>query len=99
MKTERLIGLVRKNLPTIIKSIVHAQDVGQGQPGVRKLDLAVDFVNARIDIPLLPESVERHIIRAVITGVVELAKLLWGDDTWFDRLQELVSAIDFPPEG
>lgn len=99
MKTEKLIALVRKNLPTILKSIAHAQDVGQGQPGIRKLDLAVEFVNARIDIPLLPESIERSIIRGVITGVVELAKLLWGEDDWFKSLLGLARLQDAPDEG
>ena len=73
-------------MTAIVGAVKQAQNDLDGSPGSKKLDYAVDQLNALIDIPLLPEHLEELILKTAITIVVELAKTIWGDKGWFVQL-------------
>lgn len=81
---------IRNTLPQAVESILHAQKAAEVEGGPRtgaeKLEVAVGWLNAVVDIPLLPEWVEELIFKALITSLVEVAKHLWGERKWFDQL-------------
>jgi hypothetical protein len=82
--------LIAKNLPAILKAVKHAEANGEGKTGAQKLDMAVDFLNGLIDIPVVPEAVEAMILKAALTTVVEMAKSLWGKSDWFKQLSAYI---------
>ena len=40
----------------------------------RLIDTLVNFLNAKIDIPWMPETVEEQMLRPIVTAVLQLAK-------------------------
>lgn len=87
-----IIKTVRGNLPDIIDAIKQAQSDLADKTGAEKLDYAAKILNAKIDIPFLPEAVEGIVIKAALTVTVEILKHLHGDKRWFVALEEMLAA-------
>ena len=87
-RNQRLGRFVKKNLGNIVNAITTAQASG-ATSGASKLDKAVDWINDKVDIPYLPEYLEEQIFKVAISTVVELAKAIWGDEDWFEKLQDV----------
>lgn len=86
-KNKGIAKFVKKQLPTIVKAISYAQK--GGGTGADKLDSAARWLADQVDIPLLPEYLERELFKVALSVVVELAKHVWGDREWFEKLTEL----------
>lgn len=89
---EGLKALVRTNLKHFVRGIEEASqlkgtDADPPITGADRLDRAVEIVNGLIDIPWLPEGIEELLFKAILTGIVEIAKHLFGEAEWLDRLK------------
>lgn len=82
---DQLGNFIRVHLPKFQQAIKQAETEGdQSEPqmtGALKLERACDLVNDLIDIPLMPESIEELLFKAVITAIVETWNRTLGK-TW-----------------
>ena len=88
-RNKGIAKFIRSNLPKLVAAISYAQTSGNAS-GAEKLESAANWLNEKIDIPLLPEYVEKQIFKVALTTVVELAKSIWGDSEWFEKLIDIV---------
>jgi len=86
-QNRKLAKFIRGNLPLIVQAIkaVHTDQTD----GYAKLDRASLWLANRVDIPLIPEWLERELFKVAICTIVELARSIYGDDAWFGHLTEL----------
>jgi hypothetical protein len=83
-KNKGIAKFVKAQLPTFVQAIAYAQQGGGS--GADKLDSASRWLADKVDIPLLPEYLERELFKVALSVVVELAKSTWGDREWFEKL-------------
>jgi len=72
-------------IPDVI-CVVEATGTDEDLKGADKKELAVAILNALVDIPFLPESVEAMLIGWAIDAVIAALNKLVGKD-WLEKLQ------------
>lgn len=78
-------------IPDVIEAVAAAERRGQGHAdGRTKLDIAARFLNARIDIPLMPEWLEQHTFRILLSFTVQLFNRAFGKTGWHALLVDLI---------
>lgn len=92
-RNKGIARFIRSNLPKLVSAIAYAQ-TDSTATGSEKLESASKWLNDKIDIPLLPEYIEQQIFKVALTSIVELAKSIWGDNEWFEKLIEIVGLDD-----
>jgi len=60
----------KKYFDTFVSIVVEIEEKWLGESGSKKKELAVEFINTKVDIPYLPEWAEEKVISLLIDLIV-----------------------------
>ncbi len=93
-KNKALGRSMKQIVPEALHAIAEAQADKTLKNGADRLDFAAGLLAGALDIPLVPEPLEKLIFKVVLSGTVELLKKLFGRKKWFVKLEDLLDGDD-----
>jgi hypothetical protein len=74
----------KKYFDTFVEVVIEIEDKWTGESGSKKKELAVEFINDKVDVPYLPEWAEAKVIALLIDLIVYMLNRTlgksWGKD-------------------
>lgn len=92
-RTKKWGKAVNKAIPVLAKAACELERASD-LPGREKLDWAAKLAAGAIDLPGIPEWMEVFVAKLLITAVVELARLVWGEKPWYTGLEKTLHLED-----